>query len=67
MRQYGSAGEMMPNRAFGPTGARAICTGVPARLAALVALALALGACSKCDVPDFSHWWGSAAPAHSCE
>jgi hypothetical protein len=27
---------------------------------------LALGACTKCDVPDFSHWWGSSAP-HACD
>jgi len=41
---------------------------VLARLVALVAVALALGACSKCDVPDFTHWgpahWG---PSHACD
>jgi len=36
----------------------------PARLLLLLAVGLALGACSKCDVPDFTHW-GSSAP-HSC-
>jgi hypothetical protein len=35
---------------------------VPARLIALLAVALALGACSKCDVPDFTHW----GPSHAC-
>lgn len=36
---------------------------VVARLVALLAVALALGACSKCDVPDFTHWGSS----HACE
>jgi hypothetical protein len=27
--------------------------------------ALALGACSKCDVPDLGHW-GSPPPPHAC-
>jgi len=35
------------------------------RLVMLLGLALALGACSKCDVPDFTHW-GSSAP-HACD
>jgi hypothetical protein len=35
------------------------------RALAVVGLALALGACSKCDVPDFTHW-GSPRPPHSC-
>ncbi len=35
-----------------------------ARLFLVLAVGLALGACSKCDVPDFTHW-GSSAP-HSC-
>jgi hypothetical protein len=34
------------------------------RLLLLLSVGLALGACSKCDVPDFTHW-GSSAP-HSC-
>jgi hypothetical protein len=33
------------------------------RLVALLAVALALGACSKCDVPDFTHW----GPSHACD
>lgn len=37
-----------------------------ARFVALLAVALALGACSKCDVPDFTHW-GSAMPSHACD
>jgi len=37
---------------------------VAARLLLLLAVGLALGACSKCDVPDFTHW-GSSAP-HAC-
>jgi hypothetical protein len=36
---------------------------VPVRLVALLAVALALGACSKCDVPDFTHW----GPSHACD
>jgi len=36
---------------------------VLARLVALLAVALALGACSKCDVPDFTHW----GPSHACD
>jgi hypothetical protein len=36
-----------------------------ARLLLLIGVGLALGACSKCDVPDFSHW-GSSAP-HACD
>jgi hypothetical protein len=31
----------------------------------VVGAGLALGACSKCDVPDFTHW-GSSAP-HACD
>jgi hypothetical protein len=31
----------------------------------VVGLGLALGACSKCDVPDFTHW-GSQHP-RSCD
>jgi hypothetical protein len=34
-----------------------------ARLVLLIGLGLALGACSKCDVPDFTHW-GSP---HACD
>jgi hypothetical protein len=26
---------------------------------------IALGACSKCDAPDFGHW-GSPPPPHAC-
>jgi hypothetical protein len=37
---------------------------VLARLVALLAVALALGACSKCDVPDFTHW---DSPSHACD
>jgi hypothetical protein len=37
-----------------------------ARLFILLGFALALGACSKCDVPDFTHW-GSPPPPHSCD
>jgi len=36
------------------------------RLLLLLGFALALGACSKCDVPDFTHWGSSAAP-HACD
>jgi hypothetical protein len=36
------------------------------RLIMLIGVGLALGACTKCDVPDFSHWWGSSAP-HACD
>jgi hypothetical protein len=39
---------------------------VLARLVAFLAVALALGACSKCDVPDFTHW-GSSTPSHACD
>jgi len=28
------------------------------RLVLLLACALALGACSKCDIPDLGHWGG---------
>lgn len=35
------------------------------RLVVLLGFGLALGACSKCDVPDFTHW-GSSAP-HTCD
>jgi hypothetical protein len=34
-----------------------------APLVLLIGLGLALGACSKCDVPDFTHW-GSP---HACD
>jgi hypothetical protein len=34
------------------------------RLLLVIAAALALGACSKCDVPDIPGWWhGNNAPA----
>jgi len=36
-----------------------------ARMTVLIGCGLALGACSKCDVPDFTHW-GSPSPPHSC-
>jgi hypothetical protein len=36
------------------------------RLALLLGLGLALGACSKCDVPDFTHWHSSSSP-HVCD
>jgi hypothetical protein len=36
------------------------------RFLALLSFALALGACSKCDVPDFTHW-GSPPPPHACD
>jgi recombinational DNA repair protein (RecF pathway) len=36
------------------------------RLLILLGFALALGACSKCDVPDFAHW-GSPPASHSCD
>jgi len=29
----------------------------------LIGVGLALGACSKCDVPDFTHW----GPPHACD
>jgi len=35
---------------------------VLARLFALLAVALSLAACSKCDIPDFTHW----GPSHAC-
>jgi len=35
-----------------------------ARLLLLLAVGLMLGACTKCDVPDFTHW-GASAP-HAC-
>lgn len=35
------------------------------RLLAVLGLALALGACSKCDVPDFTHW--GSPPPHACD
>jgi hypothetical protein len=34
-----------------------------ARFVLLIGVGLALGACSKCDVPDFTHW---GAP-HACD
>jgi hypothetical protein len=38
------------------------------RLLIITGLGLALGACSKCAVPDFSHWWGNPAGAPaSCQ
>jgi hypothetical protein len=36
------------------------------RFLILLGVALALGACSKCDVPDFTHW-GSPPPPHACD
>jgi hypothetical protein len=36
------------------------------RIVVLFGFALALGACSKCDVPDFTHW-GSRQPPHACD
>jgi hypothetical protein len=36
-----------------------------ARFFILLGFALALGACSKCDVPDFTHW--GSPPPHSCD
>jgi hypothetical protein len=35
------------------------------RLLLPLGFALALGACSKCDVPDLGHW-GSPPPPHAC-
>lgn len=35
------------------------------RLVALAGAALALGACSKCDFPDFTHW--GSQPPHACQ
>jgi hypothetical protein len=35
------------------------------RLFILLGFALALGACTKCDVPDFTHW-GAPPPPHAC-
>jgi hypothetical protein len=46
-----------------PLPARALCL---LRLLALLAFASALGACTKCDVPDFTHW-GSPPPPHACD
>jgi hypothetical protein len=31
----------------------------------ILCFAIALGACSKCDVPDLGHW-GSPPPSHAC-
>ncbi|MGB6538329.1 MAG: hypothetical protein WBF58_20465 [Xanthobacteraceae bacterium] len=44
-------------------GARA---SVALGLVILLGFALALGACSKCDVPDFTHWGSPPAP-HACD
>jgi hypothetical protein len=57
-----AAGGIMRNLA--PGAPTRMC--VLARLVALLAVALALGACSKCDVPDFTHW-GSPTPPHACD
>jgi hypothetical protein len=57
-----AAGGIMRNLA--PNAPMRTC--ILARLVALLAVALALGACSKCDVPDFTHW-GSATPSHACD
>jgi hypothetical protein len=38
----------------------------PFRLLILLGVALALGACSKCDFPDLTHWGSPPAP-HSCD
>jgi len=35
------------------------------RLFILLGFGLALSACTKCDVPDFTHW-GSPPPPHAC-
>ena len=35
------------------------------RLFILLGFALALGACTKCDVPDFTHW--GSPPPHACD
>jgi hypothetical protein len=40
-------------------------TGCVARLLILLGVGVALGACSKCDVPDLGHW-GSPPPPHAC-
>jgi len=53
--------EAMPN-----SGARFLVliarTGRTARLLMLLGVSAALGACSKCDVPDLGHW-GSPPPS----
>jgi hypothetical protein len=35
------------------------------RLMIILCFGIALGACSKCDVPDLGHW-GSPPPPHAC-
>jgi hypothetical protein len=36
------------------------------RLLILLGFACALGACTKCDVPDFTRWH-SPPPPHACD
>jgi hypothetical protein len=55
----------MPKFVRVPVSTAQRCAAWMARIAVLGGVAFAMGACSKCDVPDFFHLGGPPGP-HAC-